>query len=79
MRLSSANNGNLRHETADAQIGYKLFFDGRQSDLSASTEYAYPGPTPRLGDFRPMRILVDPVVAVAGNYADRITVTVTAM
>ena len=79
VRLTSSNRGRLRHENADAQIAYKLFFDGRLADLEGGTEYAYSGPTPRLGDFRPMRIVVDPVFADAGNYADRITVTVTAM
>lgn len=79
VRLTSSNNGRLGHEAADENIPYRLYFDGQLADLGSGAEFSYLGPTPRAGDLRPMRISVEPVVALAGRYSDRISVTVTAM
>ena len=79
VRFSSANRGNLLHEQGRALIPYRLYFDGAPVDLAGSTEIPYLDPTPRGGDRRAMSIVVPPVVALAGRYSDRITVTVSAL
>ncbi len=79
VRFSSTNLGNLLHEQGREQVPYRLFFEGALVDLAGSNEFPYLEPSPRRGDRRPMRIAVPPVTALAGNYSDRITVTVTAM
>lgn len=77
--FSSLNLGNLLHEQTSQRIPYRLFFDGNEVDLAGVNEFPYFSRTPRGGDRRPMSIVVPPVVAPAGRYADRITATVTAM
>jgi hypothetical protein len=79
VRLSSVNQGNLLHEHGREQVPYRLFFDGALVDLAGANEFPYLDRTPKSGDRRPMSIVVPPVVALAGRYSDRITVTVTAM
>ena len=79
VRFSSLNLGNLMHERGDEQVPYRLFFDGALVDLAGTNEFHYPNHTPREGDSRPMSIVVPAVVALAGRYSDRITMTVTAM
>jgi hypothetical protein len=77
--FSSANQGNLLHDQGSEQIPYRLFFDGNQVNLAGISEFPYLDSTPQGGDNRPMSIVVPPVVALAGRYSDRITMTVTAM
>lgn len=79
VRFSSANRGNLLHEQGREQVPYRLYFDGALVDLTGASEFPYPNRTPAGGDRRPMRIVVPPVVAIAGRYSDRITVTVAAL
>ncbi len=79
VRFESANLGNLLHEQKRVQIPYSLYFDGALVDLAGTNEFFYPSRTPKSGDWRPMSIVVPPVVALAGHYSDRITVTVTAL
>ncbi|WP_300379046.1 hypothetical protein [Henriciella sp.] len=79
VEFSSANMGSLLHEQGSEQIPYRLFFDGTEVDLAGTYEIAFPEHTSQAGDRRAMRIVVPPVVALAGSYSDRITMTVTAM
>lgn len=75
----SANLGNLLHENARDQIPYRLRFDGTLVNLAGANEFVYPFHTPQAGVMRPLDITVPPVVAPAGRYSDRVTVSVTAM
>lgn len=79
VRFSSVNRGNLLHEGGREQVPYRLYFDGALVDLAGASEFPYLNSTPKGGDRRPMSIVVPPVVALAGHYSDRITVTVTAL
>ncbi len=79
VRFTSANRGNLLHEQGSELIPYRLYFDGALVDLAGSPEFPYLQATPRGGDRRAMNIVVPPVVALAGRYSDRITVTVSAL
>lgn len=77
--FSSVNQGKLLHEHGREQVEYNLFFDGALVNLAGANEFSYLNHTPQGGDRRPMSIVVPPVLALAGRYSDRITVTVTAM
>lgn len=79
VRFSSANRGNMLHEQGREQVPYRLFFDGMLVDLAGANEFPYLDRSAKGGDRRPMSIVVPPVVALAGRYSDRVTVTVTAM
>jgi len=79
VRFSSANLGALVHQDGRERVPYRLFFDGAPVDLAGSSEFPYLAHTPRGGDRRPMSIVVPPVVALAGHYSDRITVTVSTL
>jgi len=79
VRFNSANLGNLLHEQTHEKVPYRLYFDGILVDLAGVNEFSYPTRAPKSGDTRPMSIVVPPVVALAGRYSDRITVTVTAL
>ncbi|WP_199504847.1 hypothetical protein [Qipengyuania sp. YIM B01966] len=79
VRFSSSNQGDLLHEQSNDRIPYRLFFDGALVDLKGSPEVSYPERTPATGDRRPMRIVVPAIVAPAGRYSDRITVSVSAL
>ncbi|MEE4209938.1 MAG: hypothetical protein V2I43_11785 [Parvularcula sp.] len=76
--FASNNVGNLAHETASDRIEYELRAAGRIVDLSGSSPGALGRKTDALGDFHPLEILVPPFVAQAGQYSDRVTVTVSA-
>lgn len=79
VEFSSVNMGNLMHEQGREEIPYELFFDGSLIDLSGVYEIPYTESAPQSGDRRYMSIVVPPVVALAGQYSDRITMTVTTM
>lgn len=79
VRFSSANRGKMLHEQGSEQIPYRLFFDGVLVDLAGANEFPYLDRSAKGGDRRPMSIVVPPVVALAGRYSDRVTITVTAI
>lgn len=79
VELNSNNQGNLLHDQGREKIPYRLYFDEQEVNLDGAFEIPYPTSTPQSGDRRPMSIVVPPVVALAGRYSDRITMTVTAM
>lgn len=77
--ISSINLGNLLRQQGSEQIPYTMFFDGVMVDLAGGGEFIQPRGTPQEGDYRPMSVVVPPVVVLAGRYSDRITITVTAL
>lgn len=79
VRFNSVNLGNLLHEQGREKVPYRLFFDGALVDLTGGSEIPYFDRVPKGGDRRSMSVVVPPVVALAGRYSDRITVTVTAL
>lgn len=79
VRFSSVNLGNLLHEQGREQIPYRLYFDGTLVNLAGANEFPYLQHTPKAGELRPLSVAVPPVVALAGRYSDRVTITVTAM
>lgn len=79
VRFSSVNEGHLLHELGRERVPYRFYFDGALVDLAGPSELPYLDHAPQGGDNRPMSIVVPPVVALAGRYSDRITVTVSAM
>lgn len=79
VNFDSDNLGNLMLEGGSERIPYELSFDGAPVNLSGANEFPYPTPTPKTGRIEPLSIVVQPVVAPAGRYSDRVTVTVTAM
>lgn len=77
--VSSENRGQLVHASNLDRLPYELDFDRRKVDLEGAGSFVYPQHTPSLGRLHPLRVLVGPVNARAGDYADRVTVTVTAV
>jgi len=76
--FASTNAGALEHEIATDRIDYELRATGRLVDLSGSSPGAFGRMTGALGDFHSLEILVPPFVAQAGEYSDRVVVTVSA-
>lgn len=77
--VSSENRGKLVHASRLDQLPYELDFDQRKVNLEGADSFLYPQHTPSLGRLHPLRVTVGPVNARAGDYADRVTVTVTAV
>lgn len=76
VQISSANRGNLLKEQGTETIPYSLTFDAMEVDLMTGREFFYPVPTTASGVLRNMGITVQPVTASAGEYSDRVTVSV---
>ena len=76
VEISSINRGNLLKEQGTETIPYDLTFDAMEVDLAAGWEFFYPPPTPASGVLRDMAVTVQPVTASAGEYSDRVTVSV---
>ena len=79
VEFSSENMGKLRKTTSLATIPYSLRMSGAEIDLEANDQRVFPRGTGSLGDFHPLRVVVDPFFAEAGNYNDRIQVSVSAI
>ena len=77
--VSSENRGQLVHASNLDRLPYELDFDRRTVNLRGADSFFYPQHTPSLGRLHPLRVVVQPVDARAGDYADRVTVTVTAV
>jgi hypothetical protein len=77
--VSSENRGQLVHASNLDRLPYELDFDQRKVNLEGADSFFYPQHTPSLGRLHPLRVMVGPVNARAGDYADRVTVTVTAV
>ncbi len=76
VEISSTNRGNLLKEQGTETIPYNLTFDSMEVDLAAGWEFFYPLPTTASGVLRRMAVKVQPVTASAGEYADRVAVSV---
>ncbi|MEP0191733.1 MAG: hypothetical protein ABJP70_14035 [Erythrobacter sp.] len=79
VEFSSENMGKLRKTTSLATIPYSLRMSGSEVDLEANDLRVFAQGTGSLGDFHPLRVVVDPFFAEAGNYSDRIQVSVSAI
>lgn len=77
--VTSENRGQLVHDSNLDRLPYELRFDQRRVNLEGADSFFYPQHTPSLGRLHPLRVTVGPVNARAGDYADRVTVTVTAV
>lgn len=77
--FDSANMGQLLNDNGADRIAYELYFDGQRVELAGANSFPYLEPTPSVGSTYPLRVIVPPVVAAAGRYSDRVTVTVTAI
>lgn len=75
----SENQGSLRHDQGRDTIPYILRMRGRDVDLRSANSREFVRHTEALGDFHPLRIVVEPFFAEAGNYSDRVQVSVTAI
>jgi hypothetical protein len=76
--FTSTNLGSLLNENGRDKISYRLYFDGQLVDLTGVNGFPYSSATSSSGDFRPLRVVVPAVTAVAGRYSDQVTVTVSA-
>lgn len=74
----SQNQGSLVHGNLTSKISYRLFMDGQQINVRGAPAAYVPQPTNALGDLHPLNVRVEPFVARAGEYSDRVEVTVTA-
>lgn len=76
--FSSENNGRLVHTSAPSTIDYRLFMNGSEVNLVGLPAASEPDGTDALGDFHPLQVRVAPFRARAGDYSDRVEVTVSA-
>jgi len=76
--FASDNAGALSHQIASDRIDYELRAAGRLVDLSGGSPGALGQNTTALGDYHPLEISVPPFTAQAGEYSDRVVVTVSA-
>lgn len=76
--FESENRGALVHSSASDRIPYTLEMDGAAVDLTGAIPVSFGSPTGSLGNLHPLRIVVAPFTARAGDYGDRVRVTVTA-
>ncbi|MGB3805849.1 MAG: hypothetical protein WA936_01480 [Erythrobacter sp.] len=76
--FASSNAGALVHDLNGDRIAYELRTTGSEVDLSGASPGALGRRTGALGDFHSLEIAVPPFVAQAGEYTDRVVVTVSA-
>ena len=76
--FESENNGNLVKDGGGDRIPYILRIGGIQLESNGAGSKSMGRATGSLGDIHPMQVEVEPFVAQAGDYADRVSVTVTA-
>lgn len=79
MQLASQNAGALQRDGGSERIPYRMTVDGRLLNLSGGGDMINVGNhTGSTGDVHPVSIVIDPdATRHAGNYDDRVTVTVT--
>ncbi len=75
----SDNQGNLIHDNGVDRIPYQLTMGGNDVDLAAAGPFHFGSHTSAAGDVHRLVVRVAPVRALAGEYSDRVTVTVTAL
>jgi hypothetical protein len=79
VNFSSENRGDLVHTGNLDRFEYQLFFDNQPVDLAAGEEFNFPSFTPPVGTVHNLRAQAGPATVRAGDYADRLTVSVTAI
>ncbi len=77
--FQSDNLGVLEHDAGLDRIPYVLRMDEMIVDLAAGSEFTIPEMAPPLGFVHRLRVQAGPATARAGNYSDRVTVTVSAV
>jgi hypothetical protein len=77
--FTSENQGVLRHEGGQDSIPYEMRMDDQLVDLVAGGDFAFPDRTSSLGLVHRLRVQAGPAKGRAGEYSDRVTVTVTAV
>ena len=76
--FESENNGNLMQDGGPDRIPYTLRLGGQEVPLSGTIAKTVGSATGTLGDIHPLQVEVEPFGANAGDYTDRVSVTVTA-
>lgn len=77
--FASDNRGQLVHSNGVDHVTYRMTINGTAIDLSGPSSFPFNRRTSSTGDFHRLAVIVPPVgQAPAGDYRDRITVTVTA-
>jgi|GEM_PF-1410807 len=76
--FTSANSGQLMHTLMVDSIDYNMRVSGRAVELLGDTPSILGLETDALGEFHPLEISVPPFFATAGDYADRVQVTLSA-
>jgi hypothetical protein len=76
--FESENGGSLAKDGGSDRIPYILRLGGREVALNGVISESVGRATGALGDIHPVQVEVEPFVANAGDYADRVSVTVTA-
>ncbi len=77
--FDSENRGQLVHSNAVDRIAYRMTMNRTPVNLAGISQFLFPRRTFAIGDFHRLAIVVPPVgQALAGDYSDRITVTITA-
>jgi hypothetical protein len=78
LRFVSQSGGYLERVDGPDKIQYQMYVDGRPLNLVAGDQIMTARYTPSLGDIHPVSIVVQPDTTWhAGNYSDRVTVSVT--
>jgi hypothetical protein len=76
--ITSDNQGELVHVSGEARLPYLLTIDGDPLNLEGPATLAYPFPAIATGRYHPMTAEAGPTFTLAGDYADRINITVSA-
>lgn len=76
--FQSMNDGRLVHSSAASSIAYQLFMNRNEVSTRGVPAAYVPNGTDALGDLHRLRVQVRPFRARAGDYSDRVEVTVTA-
>lgn len=79
VNFTSENRGDLVHAGNLDRFEYQLFFDNQLVNLAAGEEFNFPSFTPPVGTVHNLRAQAGPATVRAGDYADRLTVSVTAI
>lgn len=76
--FQSQNNGGLVRSGSTDRIAYDLLMRGQQVNLAGAVSATIARGTTALGDLHPLSVRIAPFTAKAGQYSDRVEVTVSA-
>ena len=77
--FDSQNQGYLRRSPSDDRIPYELYMDGARVGVLGGAAKYVPTHTGPMGNLHPLKVRVRPFQSRAGDYSDRVEVTVTAV